>query len=53
MVALDPGLVKTDLNPEGAMSAQEVVTSMVRVVNSLEKANTGTFVGWKEEAIGW
>jgi NAD(P)-dependent dehydrogenase (short-subunit alcohol dehydrogenase family) len=53
VVALDPGLVKTDMNPEGQKSAEDVATSIITVVDGLAKADSGCFVSWEGKKVAW
>jgi hypothetical protein len=53
VIALDPGRVETDMNPNGLISAPEAVALMIRVVDGLSKIDTATFVSWEGKTVGW
>jgi hypothetical protein len=53
IIALDPGRVQTDMNPDGLVSAKEAVASMIQVVNVLSKKDAGTFVSWEGKKVEW
>jgi hypothetical protein len=44
VVAPDPGIVKTDMNPQAPNAVKDVSTSIIAVVNNLMKVDSGSFV---------
>jgi NAD(P)-dependent dehydrogenase (short-subunit alcohol dehydrogenase family) len=53
VVAIDPGNVKTDMNPDAENTVQEVVGSLVKVVDGLKTEHSGQFLSWEGERMVW
>ena len=53
VVAVDPGNVKTDMNPEATNTVEEVVGSLRKVVEGLSSEDSGSFVSWEGEKLSW
>ncbi|TVY27833.1 putative oxidoreductase [Lachnellula hyalina] len=53
VVAVDPGNVKTDMNPDATNSVETVVGSLQKVVEGLRKEDSGSFVSWEGGKLSW
>jgi len=53
VVAIDPGNVKTDMNPDAENTVQEVVRSLVKVIDELRDEDSGRFLSWEGERMAW
>ena len=53
VVALDPGLIKTDMNPMGTNSAEDVGAKLLKTVENLKKEDSGSFVSWEGKPTAW
>lgn len=53
VVALDPGLVKTDMNPNGPHAVEDVAASMIGVIDGLKEEDSATFVSWEGKSLNW
>ncbi|TVY56093.1 putative oxidoreductase [Lachnellula cervina] len=53
VVAVDPGNVKTDMNPDATNSVETVVGSLRKVVEGLSSEDSGSFVSWEGEKLSW
>lgn len=51
--ASHPGSVKTDLNPNGAISAEESVAGMLNVLDNLTPEQSGAFFDYEGKEIAW
>jgi NAD(P)-dependent dehydrogenase (short-subunit alcohol dehydrogenase family) len=48
-----PGAVRTDMNPNGALSPQESVSGMRKKIAGLEQADTGGYFDWQGRVVPW
>jgi len=53
VVAIDPGNVKTDMNPEAERTAEEVIGKLREVLKNLRGAMSGSFLSWEGEKLAW
>ena len=53
VVSVQPGLVLTQMNPNGKMSVEEAVGYMSKTISNLTFENTGTFINYKGKKFAW
>lgn len=53
VVSVQPGLVLTQMNPNGNMSVEEAVGYMSKTIANLTFENTGTFINYNGKKFAW
>jgi NAD(P)-dependent dehydrogenase (short-subunit alcohol dehydrogenase family) len=53
VTAVDPGLVKTDMNENGLVSTDICVKAILQMEAKLALNDTGKFLSWKGETLNW
>lgn len=53
VIAIDPGNVRTEMNPEAENSVEDVVGGLRGVVEGLREEDSGSFVSWEGNKMFW